>query len=485
MKREGIVFWRVDLQKDFMNKDGALYVPDAKDAKSIKPKIEQLARLAIRFNIPLLGSYDWHPEDDPEFETFPPHCIQNTQGAEFIREANASHVYKVIHQTDEAYKLACFQKSLRDQYISYVVPKTSIDVFNEEFMDKHVVPVLKNKTIVIYGVATEYCVRAAVLGFLERGFKVIILSDVIKGVDPIKHGEALIEFQINGATVMKFSEFVKELRKRILIIRLRNHIREYLTINHVESMILGVSGGIDSAFTAAIVQPVAEELGIPLIGAWIGIESNTEEEHNRGMACGIEFCTEFIDMDFTHVYQHMMPEIVSTQTRDSDEFQDRVRRGNIKARLRMMYLYNLAHERNGMVLGTGNFTEFNLGFWTLHGDVGDFYPIANLYKTEVYALAQYLVEQLEYYDQEDRADTLQECINAVATDGLGISESDNEQLAGCSFEEIDSVLQDYLLNDIMSSKLNHPIVQKYQDKVWKRINPTKTLREELDHGSFF
>lgn len=111
--------------------------------------------------------------------------------------------------------------------------------------------------------------------------------------------------------------------------------------------------------------------------------------------------------------------------------------GNIQARLRMIYLYNLASIHNGLVMSTDNQTEYQLGFWTIHGDVGD--PIQDLWKTEVYQLAEWL--KLFYYTDGDKAVAIGESIKLTPTDGLGISNSDLDQIGAKSYNDVDRVLQ--------------------------------------------
>ena len=93
----------------------------------------------------------------------------------------------------------------------------------------------------------------------------------------------------------------------------------------------------------------------------------------------------------------------------------KIRMGNIKARLRMIYLYNLASKSNGLVLSTDNFTEYMLGFWTLHGDVGDF------------GIIQKVLKGLELYDIARYLDVPQEIIDAKPDDGLGIAGGDEDR----------------------------------------------------------
>ena len=104
-------------------------------------------------------------------------------------------------------------------------------------------------------------------------------------------------------------------------------------------------------------------------------------------------------------------------TRVQVAIDDRIRAGNIKARLRMTYLYDKANKYNGMVLSTDNLTERNLGFWTLNGDVGDFGFLQELWKTEVYGLSKSI-----------GTESVMACVNAIPTVGLGITDSDIDQL---------------------------------------------------------
>lgn len=114
--------------------------------------------------------------------------------------------------------------------------------------------------------------------------------------------------------------------------------------------------------------------------------------------------------------------------------------GNLQARCRMMYLYDIASRHKGLVMSTDNQTEYQLGFWTIHGDVGDFDPIQDLWKTEVYELAEWLVD-FYFTDGDDasKAVAIRESMKLTPTDGLGISNSDLEQIGAKSYAEVDDI----------------------------------------------
>ena len=160
---------------------------------------------------------------------------------------------------------------------------------------------------------------------------------------------------------------------------------------------------------------------------------------------------------------------------------DKIRLGNIKARIRMIQLYHLAHYHKGIVLSTDNMSEYMLGFWTIHGDVGDYGMIQNLWKTEVYGL---LKSYIRPNSDEIKKNTIQKIIDAVPTDGLGITDSDLDQFGDVkSYEELDLILEEY-------SKGKFPEIVKrggqipkcltmYENTHYKRNNPFNISREDL------
>ena len=158
------------------------------------------------------------------------------------------------------------------------------------------------------------------------------------------------------------------------------------------------------------------------------------------------------------------------------------RQGNIRARLRMLTLYNLAHKVGGCVGSTDNFSELSAGFWTLHGDVGDIAPIQSLSKSwEVPAIAQML-------------GVPKATVRAVPTDGLGISKSDSDQL-GMSYLEFDILLFELLSlpnlsRETIQNYINTITEEEIQNKaglVLSRVASTGFKRNNpfnLDHPLF-
>jgi len=257
--------------------------------------------------------------------------------------------------------------------------------------------------------------------------------------------------------------------------KIREEMRGYVTKSGLKSLVLGLSGGIDSALVAALAAPICQEQGVSLMGRFIHIETNKPDEGSRADAVGKAFCADYKSVDLTDLYHTVSQAVDEDSAANLAELSHRIRRGNIKARLRMIYLYNLAQKHSGLVFSTDNYTELQLGFWTLHGDVGDYGPIAELWKTEVYGCAQWLVDHDLIFLEQQHA--LQRCIDAVPTDGLGTTNSDLDQLHAATYAEVDELLQRYLAGNRDKKLLEHPVIQRHLRSEYKRNNPYNVPRK--------
>ena len=156
-----------------------------------------------------------------------------------------------------------------------------------------------------------------------------------------------------------------------------------------------------------------------------------------------------------------------------DSMLSKLRQGNMKARMRMIVLYDLAQLNKGLVVSTDNYTEYLTGFWTLHGDVGDYGPIQNLWKTEVFNMSKFLLSSCNEFQYK----ALESCIHATPVDGLGISNSDCDQLGVSNYYEGDQIFASYFKGD--TGFETHPIIQKFKNSQYKRENPTGILRQSI------
>jgi len=255
-----------------------------------------------------------------------------------------------------------------------------------------------------------------------------------------------------------------------IVVNIRKNVGNYMIKNRLKSLVLGISGGIDSALCAALLRLVCNQLDVPLIGRSIAIETNGKDEIERSLRVGKAFCHDFQFMDMTDTFYENCKNLISLD----NSLLSKMRKGNMKARMRMIILYDLAQLHQGMVISTDNYTEYLTGFWTLHGDVGDYSPIMNLWKTEVYNVSKYLLQTCD----EQQQYALQQCIDAVPVDGLGISNNDCEQLQVADYYEADQLFYQYFVQKNEDLK-KHPLIKRYNASSFKRINPISISREEL------
>lgn len=226
---------------------------------------------------------------------------------------------------------------------------------------------------------------------------------------------------------------------------------DYICSNNLKCMVLGISGGIDSTVVAAICHEVSRRTGIPLIGRSLPTKYNKEGETTTADLVGKAFCDDFEVYSMSDIYE----EVENSFSWYESKSPTTISSGNIQARLRMIYLYNVACLHKGLVMDTDNLTENNLGYFTIHGDVGDFNPIGGLWKTEVFELASYIKDHYHFESQvhsnpnlieeaSNKAIAIEESLKLKPTAGLGITDSDLDEIGADSYEQVDYILQEIL-----------------------------------------
>lgn len=268
----------------------------------------------------------------------------------------------------------------------------------------------------------------------------------------------------------------------------RNFLKNYIIDNRLESCVLGISGGIDSTVSACLASPVCKELNIPLIGRSLPTTTNMPDENNTARLVGEAFCTDFKEVNISAECQKLIYEL---ELNEGD--MSRLQEGNIKARVRMIYLRHIAALHKGVVLDNDNFTEWNLGFWTVGGDspmdinLGLHY----LWKTKVYELAKFLYDEYKINKCVERAKAIYESVKLTPTDGNGVSSSDCEQFGLDSYNQVDDVLktmyysthtkEDYIrLIDSYNEQGVDKVMVLHQNTAYKRKElPIKPDKNEL------
>ena len=176
-----IAFLDIDTQYDFMKSQGRLYVPGA---EQIVPNLKRLLKLAQDENIQVISSLDTHSSDDPEFNSFPPHCVDGTKGHKKIKDTLLNNRRQIF------------------------ITKHSIDIFSNPAIKT----VLKSyKTVYVFGVALDYCVKAACLGLIMLGKKTYLVIDATKAVSERGKQSTLRLLKQKGVIFINTEETIKQL----------------------------------------------------------------------------------------------------------------------------------------------------------------------------------------------------------------------------------------------------------------------------------
>jgi NAD+ synthase len=172
----------------------------------------------------------------------------------------------------------------------------------------------------------------------------------------------------------------KELLIDVELVRpvLERFIRREVEGAGLKGVVLGISGGVDSAAAAALAAAAVGRGNVT--GLWLPYHDESDEADAQAVA-------EHFGVNLKKISITPMADAYLAQAGEVDD----VRRGNVCARARMIILFDQSKEANAMVMGTGNKTELLLGYFTLFGDAAcSIAPLADLYKGQVYLLAEAL-----------------------------------------------------------------------------------------------
>jgi nicotinamidase/pyrazinamidase len=202
MVSQKIIFWEVDAQEDFMKPGGKLYVPGA---EKLLPNIQRLTDAARQGRVFLVSHGCIHTQDDPEFAQFPPHCICETAGAKLVPEALSDKF--VIVPNEPTAKLPADL----ERFQQIVLEKQTLDIFESRHAEALLERLPRDADFFVFGVVTEYCVRLAAKGLLERGRRVAVVRDAIETLNPDAARRTMAELSELGATTITTDEALRRL----------------------------------------------------------------------------------------------------------------------------------------------------------------------------------------------------------------------------------------------------------------------------------
>ena len=213
-------------------------------------------------------------------------------------------------------------------------------------------------------------------------------------------------------------ENYEELKERIV-----KWIKDYANENKIQSLVVGVSGGIDSA----VVSTLCAETGLPTFPLGMPIHQDSDQEslsdiHLAWLEKRYKN-VKTLKFNLTKVFEKFKEAL-------EDYSHDDLALANSRSRIRMITLYQIAGKYNGIVVGTGNKVEdYGVGFYTKYGDGGvDIAPIADIYKTEVWKLGGHLGVN-------------KKIIEASPTDGLWDDKRTDEDQLGASYAELEEAME--------------------------------------------
>ena len=204
-----------------------------------------------------------------------------------------------------------------------------------------------------------------------------------------------------------------------------NWIKEYVNSLSFQpaSLVIGVSGGIDSAITSAL----CAKTGFKTIAISMPIKQNSNQ-HDLSLK-HLDWLKNNFDNVETRIIE--LDNVFESFEKTMQDFNNSLAFANSRSRLRMVTLYQIAQANSGIVVGTGNKVEdFGVGFYTKYGDGGvDISPIADCKKTDVWNIGKSL-------------GVINEIIEAAPTDGLWDDSRNDESQLGLSYEQLEDAMED-------------------------------------------
>ncbi|MDR0439055.1 MAG: NAD(+) synthase [Methanocalculaceae archaeon] len=235
--------------------------------------------------------------------------------------------------------------------------------------------------------------------------------------------------------------------------RIKDLIRQTLWVSGAKGVVVGISGGIDSAVATTI---AVKALGPAHV---LGVHMSTASSSSLDHADADELC----DRLGIELLTIPLDGVVAAAFDDPHMTNSLVLRGNYVARLRMATLYNIAAARDYLVCGTSNKTEYMIGYNTKWGDsAADIQPLLHLWKKDVYAIAEIF-------------DISRSIIEKAPSAGFWEGQSDEDEL-GFSYQEIDTVLMNLEKHEFTpQNALEEQIFTLVRKNTHKRVSAASLL----------
>lgn len=235
-----------------------------------------------------------------------------------------------------------------------------------------------------------------------------------------------------------------------------NWLKQQVEAAHANGLVVGLSGGIDSAVVANLIKRAFPDDSLAVIMPVKSNPQDVEDAKKVAEACGIKQIT--VDLTSTHELMYKTIKSSLPLSEKWNEAQDRIADANLRARLRMSTLYTFASNYRYLVVGTDNAAEWYTGYFTKYGDGGvDIQPIIDLTKSEVGELARYLNVPEEVIDKKPSAD-------------LWVGQTDEEEM-GTTYEMIDR----YLNHETIPEK-DRDIIEKMHARTEHKRQIAKQFR---------
>lgn len=233
---------------------------------------------------------------------------------------------------------------------------------------------------------------------------------------------------------------------------IKSFIKTYVENAKTQSIVLGLSGGIDSAVTAVLCQKVLDQKSVNCL--FLPDEATPQKDRDDLKTFVESYEINCVTRDITSLVKE-----VEQQT---DMKLNKLSKANLKARMRMVLLYAYANRTKSLVCGTSNKSEILIGYFTKYGDGGvDFMPLGDVYKTQVYDIARSL--------------NLPKCmIEKPPTAGLWKGQTDEKEL-NMSYNTLDQILYG------LEQKMNCSLIAKELDISIEDVIRIHQMRVKSQH----